>query len=188
MTLKQLINITSYEIVDKYVEKALIYEKEIEDSEELLQKLIELIYDFLEELMKLVIEYLQAEYQISPSKLTEEQIESLFYTKDGKTFKQRLKKYVSERDNKHKDKFLYNIHRFLSTESIGAINKILFFKAKDHFMYCKVNDLYCCEYCMDIVLSLENWTPVEDIDIKDLPPYHPECQCIIIFSNNKDEE
>lgn len=186
MTLKQLINITSYEIVDKYVEKAIISEREIKDSEELYKRLEESIYDFLEELMKLVIEYLQEEYQISPSKLTEEQIESLFYTKDGKTFKQRLKKYVSERDNKHN--FLYNIHRFLSIESIGVINKMLFFKAKDHFMYCKVNDLYCCEYCMDIVLSLENWTPVEDVDIRDLPPYHPECQCVIIFSNNKDEE
>lgn len=91
MTLKQLINITSYEIVDKYTEKAIIYEKEIEDSEELYEKLEELIYDFLEELMKLVIEYLQAEYQISPSKLTEEQIESLFYTKDGKNLSSVLK-------------------------------------------------------------------------------------------------
>lgn len=186
MTLKQLIDTIAYEIVDKYVEKALIYAKEIEDPKELLKKLVELIYDFLEELMKLVIEYLQVEYQISPSKLTEEQIESLFYTGDGKTFKQRLEKYISERDNKQK--FLYDIHRFLSTESIGAINKMIFFKAKDHFMYCKINDLYCCERCMDIVLSLENWTPVEDVDIRDLPPYHPECKCVIIFSNNKDEE
>ena len=186
MTLKQLIDTIAYEIVDKYVEKILIYEREIEDSEELSKKLVELIYDFLEELMRLVIKYLQEEYQISPSKLTEEQIESLFYTLDGKTFKERIKEYVKVRDNK--PKFLYNIHRFLSTESIGATNKILFFKAKDHFMYCKVNDLYCCEYCMDIVLSLENWTPVEDVDIRDLPPYHPECQCVIIFSNNKDEE
>ena len=31
MTLKQLIDTISYEIVDKYVEKALIYEREIED-------------------------------------------------------------------------------------------------------------------------------------------------------------
>ena len=185
MTLKQLIDTIS-KIVDKYTEKALIYAKEIEDPEELLKKLVELIYDFLEELMKLVGEYLQAEYQISPSKLTEEQIESLFYTKDGKTFKQRLKEYVSERDNKRK--FLYNIHRFLSTESIGATNKILFYKAREHFMYCKINDLYCCERYMDIVLSLECWTPVEDVDIRDLPPYHPECKCVIIFSNNKDEE
>lgn len=186
MTLKQLIDIISYEIVDRYVERAIIYEREIEDSEELSKKLVELIYDFLEELMRLVIEYLQKKYQISPSKLTEEQIESLFYTKDGKTFKERIKEYVKVRDNK--PKFLYNIHRFLSTESIGATNKILFFKAKDHFMYCKVNDLYCCELCKEIILPLENWTPVEDIDIRDLPPYHPECQCIIIFSNNKDEE
>ena len=185
MTLKQLIDATS-KIVDKYVEKALIYAKEIEDPGELLKKLVELIYDFLEELMKLVSEYLQAEYQISPSKLTEKQIESLFYTKDGKTFKQRLKEYVSERDNKRK--FLYNIHRFLSTESISATNKILFFKAKDHFKYYKVNDLYCCDYCMEIVSSLENWTLIEDADKTDLPPYHPECKCVLIFSNNKDEE
>lgn len=185
MTLKQLIDTIS-KIVDKYTEKALIYAKEIEDPEELLKKLVELIYDFLEELMKLVGEYLQAEYQISPSKLTEEQIESLFYTKDGKTFKQRLKEYVSERDNKRK--FLYNIHRFLSTESITATNKILFFKAKDYFKYCKVNDLYCCDYCMEIVSSLENWILIEDADKMDLPPYHPECQCVLIFSNSKDEE
>ena len=57
-----MIDTISYEIVDKYVEKALIYAKEIEDPKELLKKLVELIYDFLEELMKLVIEYLQAEY------------------------------------------------------------------------------------------------------------------------------
>ena len=39
MTLKQLINITSYEIVDKYVEKAIISEREIKDSEELYKRL-----------------------------------------------------------------------------------------------------------------------------------------------------
>lgn len=185
MTLKQLIDATS-KIVDKYVEKALIYAKEIEDPEELLKKLVELIYDFLEELMKLVGEYLQAEYQISPSKLTEKQIESLFYTKDGKTFEQRLQQYISERDNKHK--FLYDIHRFLSTESVGITNKILFFKAKEQFRYCKINDLYCCNYCTDIVSWLENWTLTEDVSETNLPPYHPQCRCVLIFSNSKDEE
>ena len=44
MTLKQLIDTIAYEIVDKYVEKALIYAKEIEDPKELLKKLVELIF------------------------------------------------------------------------------------------------------------------------------------------------
>ena len=41
MTLKQLIDTISYEIVDRYVERAIIYEREIEDSEELSKKLVE---------------------------------------------------------------------------------------------------------------------------------------------------
>lgn len=186
MTLKQLIDRASNEIVDKYAEKMLVYEKEIEDDDELLEKFIELAYDFLEELMSLVFEYLYDKYYISPKKLTEEEIEDLFYTKDGKTFRQRIRGYIKDRNN-NKNKFIYNIHRFLSTESIHSINKILFLKLKEEFLYCQVNDLYCCEKCMDKCSSLENWTLCEEVDLRDLPPYHPECKCVVIFSNNKEE-
>ena len=100
MTLKQLIDRID-KIVDKYIEKIVIYEKKIKDDDKLLKKIIELLYDFLEELMGLVFDYIYDKYQISVRRLTEEEIESLFYSKDGKTFRQRIKEYIRKRDDKN---------------------------------------------------------------------------------------
>lgn len=185
MTLKQLIDKTFNEIVDKYVEKIIIYEKKIKDDDELLKKIIELLYDFLEELMGLVFDYIYDKYQISVGRLIEEEIESLFYSRDGKTFRQRIKEYIRKRDDKNQ--FIYNIDRFFSTESIYSINKILFLKLKDHFRYCKVNNSNCCGACAHRGAAVEGWILCEDIQVSNLPPYHPSCKCAVIFSNDKEE-
>lgn len=182
MTLKELLNRIRNDIIDKYVQSAFLLKKRIKNNdEELIRQLIELCYDFMYEILSLMFEYIERKYGITAVKpMDKDQIESLFYSKDNISFQERIRKYVENKDNN----YLYNIDRFYSSEAMSATNKILFYKLSKFFKYCKIDDLYCCEKCMDKVLSLENWTPTDLVDIADLPPYHSECQCVIIFSDS----
>ena len=133
--------------------------------------------------MSAVLEYIKHEYGVIGDSLSKEEILKLFYSKDGLSVEDRLMSYT----DKELKVFAYSIHRFLSTESIVSANKIMFLKLRKQFEYAKIENLYCCEHCMDTVTKFNNWTPTSEIDLDDLPPYHPECVCVIKFSHHKGE-
>ena len=87
---------------------------------------------------------------------------------------------------KEQVEFIYCIYRFLRTEAVVMANKILFTKLKEHFDFVMVENAYCCELCMDTVVQLSSWTPIEEVDPQDLPPYHPDCCCVLKFANKED--
>lgn len=156
--------------------------KSIKDEDELYEALIDLAFNFLEECMKVVLSYMRETYNIETDLLEEEELEKLFYSKDGKTMQERIKEYIT----KEQLEFTYCIYRFLRTEAVVTTNKILFTKLKDHFDFVMVENAYCCELCMDTVVQLSSWTPIEKVDPWDLPPYHPDCCCVLKFASKED--
>lgn len=179
MTLKDLVTKISRTQADLYAEKAVKLYKRIEDKTELREAIIDLSYQFLETIMVEVLAFIEAEYGISGEVLSKEELGELFYSKDGKTMEERIDGYVTDEEVA----FIYDMCRFFSSEAQTAANKIMFLKLKKHFKYAKVENVYCCEVCMDTIVQLNSWTPIEKIDLRDLPPYHPECVCTILFSD-----
>lgn len=132
--------------------------------------------------MTAVLHYLRENYNVETDPLEEEELEQLFYSKDGKTMQERIKEYIT----KEQVEFTYCVYRFLRTEAIVSTNKIMFTKLSKHFEYVMIENAYCCELCMDMNPKFSGWTKVEELGLADLPPYHPDCCCIPRFANLED--
>lgn len=156
--------------------------KSIKDEDELYEALIDLAFNFLEECMKTVLSYMRETYNIETDLFEEKELEKLFYSKDGKTMQERIKEYVT----KEQVEFTYCVYRFLRTEALVSTNKILFAKLSKHFDYVMIENAYCCEYCMDENPKFSGWVKMEEVDLDDLPPYHPDCCCVPRFANKED--
>lgn len=169
-----------------FAEKAVkLYKKghqEGADVEEFKEELTELFFEYAALVMAQVLAYLRDEYDVNVSPLSEEELISMFYSKDGKTIFDRIDEYVKT-DNRVT--YTYYVYRFLRTEVVVLTNSILFQKLKKLFKYVRVNLCNCCGGCGEVIGVLASWTPCEDVSIYDLPPFHPECHCTVEFSNEK---
>lgn len=170
----------------EFAEKAVkLYKKghqEGADVEEFKAELIELLFDYAALVMIQVLAYLRDEYDINVSPLSEEELTSMFYSKDGKTIFDRIDEYVKT-DNLIT--YTYKVYRFLRTETVVLANGIVFQKLKKLFKYARIKVCDCCGGCGDQLGILASWTLCENVSIFDLPPLHPECHCIVEFSNDK---
>lgn len=156
--------------------------KSIKDKEKLQKALIDLTFDFLADCMAVILSYIRSEYHIETEVLSEEELEQMFYSKDGKTMQERIKEYITT----EQVEFTYCIYRFLRTEGVVTTNKILFTKLKEYFDYVMVENVYCCEFCMDESHKLSGWTKIEEVRLNDLPPYHSDCRCTVKFARKED--
>lgn len=169
-----------------FAEKAVkLYKKghqEGADVEEFKEELTELFFEYAALVMAQVLAYLRDEYDVNVSPLSEEELISMFYSKDGKTIFDRIDEYVKTDD---RVTYTYYVYRFLRTEVVVLTNSILFQKLKKLYKYVRVKVCNCCGGCDDLVGILASWTSCENVSIYDLPPFHPECHCTVEFSNEK---
>ena len=68
----------------------------IKDKDKLYEALIDLVFNFLEECMSAVLSYIHETYNIETDLLEEEELEKLFYSKDGKTMQERIEEYITK--------------------------------------------------------------------------------------------
>lgn len=169
-----------------FAEKAVkLYKKGHQEGanvEEFKEELTELFFEYAALVMAQVLAYLRDEYDVNVSPLSEEELISMFYSKDGKTIYDRIDEYVKT-DNRVT--YTYYVYRFLRTEVVVLTNSILFQKLKKLYKYVRVKVCNCCGGCDDLVGILASWTSCENVSIYDLPPFHPECHCTVEFSNEK---
>lgn len=169
-----------------FAEKAVkLYKKghqEGADVGEFKEELTELFFEYAALVMAQVLAYLRDEYDVNVSPLSEEELISMFYSKDGKTIFDRIDEYVKTDD---RVTYTYYVYRFLRTEVVVLTNSILFQKLKKLFKYVRVNLCNCCGGCGEVIGVLASWTLCENVSIYDLPPFHPECHCTVEFSNEK---
>lgn len=139
---------------------------------------MDLTYEFIEQVVATVLSYIYDTYHIEAKPLDKEELEKLFYSKDGKTMEQRIDEYVSL----DKVAFIHHICMFYSTESVTAMNKVMFLKLKSYFKFFRIIATGACAGCCSSASLWTDWSPIDGMDIADLPPYHPDCGCAIQFS------
>lgn len=186
MDLETIINTFIDKQTPEFAEEAVeLYKKchqEGADVEEFKEELTQLFFDYAALVMAQVLAYLRDEYDVNVQPLSEEELIEMFYSKDGKTIFDRIDEYVKT-DNLIT--FTYKIYRFLRTETVVLVNSILFQKLKKLFKYVRIKVCNCCGGCDDLVGILASWTLCENVSIYDLPPLHPECHCILEFTDEK---
>ena len=175
--------------VDRYVpsavEKAIklhkAYQKlEQKDLEDHYEALLNVITELAENIVSYIRNYLRKEYDIEVENLSPEELIELFYSADGKTIFDRVREYAQEKDL---ISFTYKLYRCCRSEVAGLMNRCIFNSLKDKFEYITVHLSNECGDCDTGILS--GWVKTSEVDLSDLPPFHPDCCCSINFSNEK---
>ena len=178
---------------DEYLEKIFIYIKEyfttIDKSlwnwEIFYLGLEQLIFASLEETYSITAAAVKSIYGIQFKDIIDQDtLKELTYSEDGKTLEERLKEHW---DNaiKRDDPALYFYNRvvlIMDTETLYASNHVIHGKLKRYATHveiagspeCDSEDGGMCEYYIS-----KGKIPIEELD--ELPPYHPDCECEVIY-------
>ena len=181
---------------DKYLEAIFIYIKEYfaRDKsrwnwEEFYLGLEQLIFKALEETYSITAAAVKSIYGIQFKDIIDQDtLKELTYSEDGKTLEERLKEHW---DNaiKRDDPTLYFYNRvvlIMDTETLYASNHVIHGKLKKYATHIEVVVAATClehEEC-DYYTSLGK-IPIEKLD--KLPPYHPDCECEVIYYIDEEE-
>lgn len=177
--------------VDRYVpsavEKAIklhkAYQKSEqtqEDLEKYHEDLLNVIAELTEKIFSYILNYLREKYDIEAENLSSEELIASFYSADGKTIFDRVQEYAEEKDL---TSFTYKFYRCCRSETAGLINRCIFNSLKDKFKYVTVRLSNECGDCDAGILS--GWVKTSEVNLRDLPPFHPDCCCSVEFSNEK---
>ena len=175
--------------VDKFVPSAVekgiklhkAYNKsEQKDSEDYCEALLNVITELAENIVSYIRNYLRKEYDIEAENLSPEELIESFYSADGKTIFDRIREYAKEKDL---TSFTYKLYRCCRSEVAGLMNRCIFNSLKDQFEYITVRLSNECGDCDAGILS--GWVKTSEVNLSDLPPFHPDCCCSVDFSNEK---
>ena len=187
MTFVDLIAQAVDKFVPSTVEKAIklhkAYQKseqKQEDFEDYCEALLDVITELAENIVSYIRNYLRKEYDIEAIDLSPEEIIEAFYSADGKTIFDRIQEYAKEKDL---TSFTYKFYRCCRSETAGLINRYIFNSLKDKFEYITVHLSNECGDCDAGILS--GWVKTSEVNLSDLPPFHPDCCCSVEFSNEK---
>lgn len=187
MTFVDLIAQAVNRYVPSAVEKAIkLYkayqksEQKQEDLEKYLEDLLDVITELMEKIFSYIQSYLRKEYDIEEENLSPEELIKSFYSADGKTIFDRIEEYAKEKDL---TSFTYKFYRCCRSETAGLINRCIFNSLKDKFEYITVRLSNECGDCDAGILS--GWVKTSEVNLSDLPPFHPDCYCSVEFSNEK---
>lgn len=140
------------------------------------------IYSSLAETLSSSLSLVKEAYGIKNKKLN---LKELTWQEDGKTIEDRIHSYcygvkelVSTADEAILKRLLvYNMTRLLDTETIVIHNRSVRQLLEGDIEYAEVlNGDECCEDC-EIHFS-QGKIPIADLE---LPPYHPDCECYVIY-------
>ena len=177
---------------DKYLEAIFIYIKEYfaRDKsrwnwEEFYPILESYIFASLEQTYSITAAAVKSIYGIQfKDKIDQDTLKELTYSKDGKTLEERLKEHwdnAIKRDNPAL--YFYNrVVLIMDTETLYASNHVIHGKLKRYATHveivgspeCDSEDDGMCEYYIS-----KGKIPIEELD--ELPPYHPDCECEVIY-------
>lgn len=191
----------SFEKIVKYVNRNF----NDQPKEEFINQVFNLILDFLEKTYSLTAAAVREIYGIQDSNIENIDISKLTYTQDGQNLVDRINKHYSKAKEKSgglekiatKDLGHHDVvvgenaailflngqyYRILNTESSYLSNHLLHQKIKSvahHAEICGIGD--CAESNGS---PCEEWIrmgkmPIEDL--VELPPYHPNCECEVIY-------
>lgn len=185
MTFVDLIAQAVDKFVPSAVEKAIKLHKAYQKSEQKdleghRETLLNVVTELATNILSYIRNYLRKEYDIEAIDLSPEELTESFYSADGKTIFDRLQEYAEEKDL---TLFTYKFYRCCRSEVAGLMNRCIFNSLKDQFKYVTVRLSNECGDCDAGILS--GWVKTSEVNLSDLPPFHPDCCCSIEFSNEK---
>ena len=173
------------EAIFKHIKTYFSKDKSLWNWEEFYERLENLIFGSLTETYSITAAAVKSIYGIQfRDKIDRDTLEDLTYSKDGKTLEERMKIHwdnAIDRDNPT----LYFYNRtvlVMDTETLYASNHVIHGKLKKYATHvevigspeCDNEDGGMCEYYVS-----KGKMPIEELD--ELPPYHPDCECEVIY-------
>lgn len=173
------------EIMFKYIKTYFSLDKTLWNWESFYEELENLIFASLEKTYAITAEAVKSIYGIQfKDKIDRDTLEKLTYSEDGKTLEERMKIHWNEaikRDNPA----LYFYNRtvlVMDTETLYASNHVIHGKLKKYATHVEVinaNEDFCLEHEQCEYWASKGKIPIEELD--ELPPYHPDCECEVIY-------
>lgn len=169
----------------KYIKTYFSLDKSVWDWDTFYKGLEDLIFNSLTETYSITAATIKSIYGIQfKEKIDRDTLEELTYSKDGKTLEDRFKKHWDNAINRD-NPALYFYNRtvlVMDTETLYASNHVIHGKLKKYATYievvgspeCDNEDGGMCEYYVS-----KGKMPIEELD--ELPPYHPDCECEVIY-------
>ena len=183
LTRKDQYDSTKAEIIDtaqKHIEDA--------DQEEMTENFcLTEVESALEDCLLNVLNFISDAYDVDTDwiEISEQTILKLTYSKDGKTFKDRIKEYYFDYKNLHHDRDHFNnqIEKILETESNYIFNHEVEKEVKSLAVEAEIichGDDECADY------ADRGRVPIDSLN--DIPPFHPCCECYVIYYIQNSED
>ena len=170
-------------------------------QEVFVNQVFNLILDALEKTYSLTATAIKEIYNVQDNDIKNIDVSKLTYSQDGKTLIDRLNEHYSITKDKQKNSFkiqdkddtidtenifaIYyenRLYTILNTESINISNQILHNKLSQ---ICPYAEVYGYGECVEHDGSpCEEWLKMGKVSINEiveLPPYHPNCECMVIY-------
>lgn len=164
--------------------------KENRDWNTLFTTIKDLMYISLKQSYKTTLQNLNDIYNVGftiPNKISNKEIDKYTYKKDKKSLSKRISEHLNsaEREQTSKDTLKFYITRLLDNEVLVVNHKLAKKKMKEKgYEYGTIITGHGCgRDCCNV--DVEEPIPLDLIE--DEPPYHPYCQCDIIFEEEKVE-
>ena len=173
------------EDIFKYIKEYFSLDKSLWNWEAFYQGLEDLIFNSLTETYSITAAAVKSIYGIQfKDKVDRDTLKNLTYSKDGKTLEERMKNHwdnAIDRDNP--TLYFYNrIVLIMDTETLYASNHVIHGKLKKYATHVEVintNEDFCLEHEECEYWHSKGKMPIEELD--ELPPYHPDCECEVIY-------
>ena len=181
----QEIGVIIYKVIKKYKNTNILEEKALEE-------IIELVWEFLTKVYGITSYELKQIYKEVPE-FSIENLQDFLYNKDGKTLEDRIEEYyydipkylnktaseVAEDVLTASESFLYHIDLTMTTEAQNIETAV-----KKNKVPLSAGMLIIEAGCGDLCQGGE-FAIDENVD---LPPFHPNCQCIWYYDETDDED
>ena len=156
------------------------------DKEEFIADLEDIIYDSLTKTYAITAKAVEKIYDITfTEKIDDDTLRKLTYSADGKTLNDRLNIHYDNAINRNDSPTIYLRNRvalIMDTETLYSSNHVIHGKLKRKAKYVEVININeeCCEEHPECEYWLKQGKiPIEELT--ELPPYHPDCECEVIY-------
>lgn len=159
--------------------------REQRNKELFLAELEDTIYESLTETYAITAKAVEEIYNIIfTEKIDDDTLRNLTYSADGKTLNERLSNHYDDAivRNDPTTYFYNRIVVIMDTETLYASNHVIHGKLKRRASYVEVingNNEACWEHPECEHYLKQGKIPIEELEL--LPPYHPECECEVIY-------
>ena len=172
------------EEIFKYLKNYFNLPKEEWDWETFFSGLENLIFESLEKTYSITAKWIKTIYGIDfKEAIDKETLEDLTYSKDGKSLEERIKKHYDVAIGRTNVKdYLYNrIVLIMDTETLYASNHIIHGKLKKYATHVEVIGIAECTDNSGLCETYVNKGKIPIEELEELPPYHPDCECEVIY-------